>query len=428
MLTITRLNARQILDSRGNPTVETDIQLSDGSWGRAAVPSGASTGAREAVEKRDEGSHYLGKGVLKAVQAVNNDLSNHLLSQAAQQGECDRLMIDLDGSDNKGRLVANAILSVSMALSRALAQSSEQSLYHYFSDYFPQSSLSLPVPMVNILNGGAHANNTVDFQEFMIIPAGFDSFSDCLRCSVEIFHALRENLDKAGHHTAVGDEGGFTPNLKSNREAIEVLLKAVETAGYKVGEQVWIGLDVASSEFYRDGKYQLDGESKTYESEEFADLLAEFCHAYPIISIEDGLDENDWQGWKYLTEKVGQKIQLVGDDLFVTNHKILQQGIDQNIANSILVKVNQIGTISETIETMTLAMQSDYSCVISHRSGETEDHFIADLSVGSGSGQIKTGSMSRSDRVAKYNQLIRIEEELGDKAVFAGKQTFRLLQ
>jgi enolase len=427
MLTITHINARQIIDSRGNPTIEADIQLSDGSFGRAAVPSGASTGAREAVEKRDGEKAYFGKGVLQAVNSVTQEIRPCLTNQKAEQSHCDQLMLEIDGTENKSNLGANAILGVSMALSRAIAQSEKIPLYRYFSRSFTSSPLSLPVPMVNILNGGAHANNTVDFQEFMIIPAGFDTFSDCLRCSMEVFHSLKNNLDSKGHHTAVGDEGGFTPNLKTNRQAIEVLIKAVETAGYKIGEQVWIGLDVASSEFYKHGKYQLDGENRSYESEEFADLLAQFCQDFPILSIEDGLDENDWQGWSYLTQQVGKNIQLVGDDLFVTNHKILQQGIEQNIANSILVKVNQIGTITETIKTMNVAMQADYSCVVSHRSGETEDHFIADLAVGSGSGQIKTGSMSRSDRIAKYNQLLRIEEQLGDKAVFAGKKAFRHL-
>lgn len=427
MKVIKALNARQIFDSRGNPTVEAEITLSDGSWGRAAVPSGASTGAREAVEKRDGMKAYLGKGVMRAVGHVNQELFNHLVNQKADQQYCDDLMLTLDGSDNKERLGANALLSVSMALSRALAQSHKQPLYRYFSQSFQRSKIALPVPLVNILNGGAHANNNVDFQEFMIIPAGFSTFSECLRCSVEIFHALRQYLDSQRQPTSVGDEGGFAPNLKSNREAIEIVIKAVENAGYRIGEQVWLGLDVASSEFYEDGKYHLLGEGKHYESEEFADLLVKLCTDFPIISIEDGLDENDWQGWQYLTEKIGHKTQLVGDDLFVTNSRILQRGIEQHIANSILIKVNQIGTMSETIDTMNLAMKTDYTCVVSHRSGETEDHLIADLAVGSGSGQIKTGSMSRSDRLSKYNQLLRIEEELGKHAIFTGKQSFRSL-
>lgn len=425
-ITINKLQARQILDSRGNPTVEADMILSDGSWGRAAVPSGASTGAREAVEKRDGEQAFLGKGVLQAVGHVNEEISQRLIGAPASQSDCDQWMIDLDGSENKSHLGANALLSVSMALARALAESKGQGLYHYFSQYFNRT-MTLPVPMVNILNGGVHANNTVDFQEIMIIPAGFECFSDCLRCSVEVFHALRKNLDATGHSTAVGDEGGFAPNLKTNREAIEVVIKAVESAGYQMGEQVWIGLDVASSEFYSEGNYQLIGEGNSYPNEGFVDVLAGLCQDFPIISIEDGLDENDWQGWQYLTQKLGDKVQLVGDDLFVTNANILQKGIEQEIANAILIKVNQIGTISETIQAMNLAMQSHYACVVSHRSGETEDSFIADLAVGSGSGQIKTGSMSRSDRLSKYNQLLRIEEQIGDQAVFAGKGAFKSL-
>jgi enolase len=423
MATIKNIRAREILDSRGNPTLEADVLLDTGAFGRAAVPSGASTGAREAVELRDgDKSRYLGKGVTKAVNNVNTMLRDSLAGmEATDQRAIDQRMIELDGSDNKSNLGANAILGVSLAVARAAAVDSGQSLFRYLRNEGPHT---LPVPMMNILNGGAHANNSVDIQEFMIMPVGFDSFRDALRCGTEIFHALKKVLSEAEMSTAVGDEGGFAPNLPSNEAAIEVILEAVERAGYTKGEQVWLALDVASSEIFENGQYHLASEEKTYTPDEFANVLAEWAEKYPIVSIEDGMAEDDWDGWKTLTERLGDKVQLVGDDLFVTNTRIFQEGIDKGIANSILIKFNQIGTLTETMDAITMGDEAGYTSVVSHRSGETEDTTISDLAVASVGTQIKTGSLCRSDRVAKYNQLLRIEEELGDAAVYAGQKAF----
>jgi enolase len=425
MTEIASIHAREILDSRGNPTVEADVVLEDGTRGRAAVPSGASTGEHEAVELRDgDKKHYLGKGVLNAVENVESVIAPELAGMdATNQRLIDATMISLDGTENKGKLGANAILSVSMACGRAAAESLGVPLYRYLGGV---NACVLPTPMMNILNGGAHADNNVDFQEFMVMPIGAETFSDALRWGTEVFHTLKGVLKKKGYNTAVGDEGGFAPSLKSNVEAIEVILEAIELAGYKAGEQISIALDPAASEFYDKaaGRYVFKKSDKSEKtSDQMADYWASWVRQYPIVSLEDGLAEDDWQGWKYLTEKVGRKIQLVGDDLFVTNVKRLQRGIDEQVGNSILVKVNQIGSISETLDAIELARRNGYTAVISHRSGETEDTFIADLAVATNAGQIKTGSASRTDRIAKYNQLLRIEEELGQTAEFLGRQS-----
>jgi enolase len=424
MSKIIDVRAREILDSRGNPTVEADVILTSGAMGRAAVPSGASTGEREAVELRDgDASRYLGKGVTKAVAAVNNELRAAVVGMdVTDQAALDQRLIDTDGSPNKQRLGANALLSVSLASAVAAADEKGLPLYRYLGG---DNARTLPVPMMNIVNGGSHADNSVDFQEFMIIPAGLPSFSEALRAGTEIFHALKSVLKKQGLNTAVGDEGGFAPDLKSNEEAIELILQAIDNAGYKAGSDIMLALDVASSEFHKDGEYFLQSENKRLSSEQMGDLLAEWVDKYPIISIEDGMDENDWAGWKYLTDKIGANVQLVGDDLFVTNTEILQKGIDQHIANAILIKLNQIGTLTETQNALTMAAAAKYGAIMSHRSGETEDTFIADLAVASQCGQIKTGSLSRSDRVAKYNQLLRIEAELGSSAYYPGMKAFQ---
>jgi len=423
MTEIVSIHAREILDSRGNPTVEADVVLEDGVRGRAAVPSGASTGEHEAVELRDgDKKHYLGKGVLKAVDNVESLIAPELAGMdASNQKLIDATMIALDGTENKGKLGANAILAVSMACARASAQSLGLPLYRYLGGV---NACILPTPMMNILNGGAHADNNVDFQEFMVMPVGATTFSDALRWGAEVFHTLKGVLKKKGYNTAVGDEGEFAPSLKSNVEALEVILEAIELAGYKAGEEIAIALDPAASEFYdkEKKKYVFKKSDKSEKtSEQMAAYWESWVRQYPIISLEDGLDENDWAGWKILTEKIGSKVQLVGDDLFVTNSKILQRGIEEGVANAILVKVNQIGTVSETLEAIELARRNGYAAIISHRSGETEDTFIADLAVGTGAGQIKTGSASRTDRIAKYNQLLRIEEELGQTAEFLGR-------
>jgi enolase 1/2/3 len=425
--TIVKIIGREILDSRGNPTVEADVYLADGSMGRAAVPSGASTGEHEAVELRDgDKGRYLGKGTQQAVTHVNGEIATALHGKdAAQQAEIDRIMIALDGTANKGRLGANAILAVSMAAARAAAAAQRTPLYRYLGGV---SASILPVPMMNILNGGAHADNSVDVQEFMIAPFGAPKFSEALRMGAEIFHTLKGVLKKRGYSTSVGDEGGFAPNLKSNDEALEVVMEAISKAGYKPGEQVGIALDPASSEFFQNGKYVFKKSDKSERtSAQMADFWADWVARYPIISIEDGMAEDDWAGWKLLTEKLGDKIQLVGDDLFVTNTQRLKRGIDEGIANSILIKVNQIGSLTETLESMAMAAGAGYTSMVSHRSGEKEDPFIADLAVATGAGQIKTGSASRTDRIAKYNQLLRIEERLGPDAKFAGRSAFRRL-
>ena len=415
--------AREIIDSRGNPTVEADVILESGVMGRAAVPSGASTGEREAIELRDgDPRRYGGKGVLKAVGHVNNEIREALLGKdAADQADIDNTMIELDGTPNKASLGANAILAVSLACARAAATDDGQVLFEYLHT---GEDFRMPVPMMNIINGGAHADNSVDLQEFMILPVGAPTMAEAIRYGAEVFHTLKKVLHDKGMNTAVGDEGGFAPDLASNEEAIEIILQAIEQAGYRAGEDVALAIDAASSEFYRDGKYVLASENKSLSAAEFIDLLEGWVDKYPIVSIEDGMDENDWDGWKLLTERLGGKVQLVGDDLFVTNTEIFRQGIDKGIANSILIKVNQIGTLSETLAAIEMAKQADYTAVISHRSGETEDTTIADLAVATCTGQIKTGSMSRSDRVAKYNQLLRIAEKLGDKAVYPGRTAF----
>ncbi|MEP1599620.1 MAG: phosphopyruvate hydratase [Hyphomonas sp.] len=420
MSEIIDIHAREILDSRGNPTVEVDVTLEDGSLGRAAVPSGASTGAYEAHEQRDgDKARYLGKGVLKAVDAVNGEIFNELAGlDATEQRMIDMLMIDLDGTENKSRLGANAILGVSMALAKAAAESSAMPLYRYVGG--PNARV-LPTPMMNIINGGAHADNPIDIQEFMIMPVSAESLADSVRMGAEVFHALKKTLSEAGHNTNVGDEGGFAPNLASTDDAIGFIMKAIEKAGYKTGEDMALALDAASTEFYKNGKYELAGEGKSLGSDEFAAYLADLCARYPIISIEDGMAEDDWDGWVALTESIGDSVQLVGDDLFVTNPDRLSVGLQKGAANSILVKVNQIGTLSETLDAVELAHLHGYTAVMSHRSGETEDTTIADLAVATNCGQIKTGSLSRSDRIAKYNQLIRIEEELGPVGIFAGR-------
>ncbi len=423
MSAIVDIIAREILDSRGNPTVEADVLLESGVMGRAAVPSGASTGSREAIELRDgDGSRYLGKGVMRAVENVNTEISEALIGLDAQeQAFIDKTLIDLDGTDNKGRLGANALLAVSMAVAKAAAEESGLPLYRYFGG---AGQMSLPVPMMNIINGGEHANNSLDIQEFMIIPVGVDSFREALRCGAEIFHALKKLLDKAGHSTAVGDEGGFAPNLGSHAEALEIITQAIQNAGYVPGKDVLLALDCAASEFYKDGKYHLSGENLQLSSAQFVDYLATLVDKFPIVSIEDGMAEGDWDGWKLLTDRLGKKVQIVGDDLFVTNTKILKEGIEKGIANSILIKINQIGTLSETFAAIEMAKRAGYTAVISHRSGETEDSTISDIAVGLNAGQIKTGSLSRSDRIAKYNQLLRIEEDLGDTATYPGREAF----
>jgi enolase len=419
MTAIIDVHARQILDSRGNPTVEVDVTLEDGSLGRAAVPSGASTGAHEAVELRDgDKSRWLGKGVETAVRAVNGEIADIIVGQEAEeQAEIDRAMIALDGSENKGRLGANAILGVSLATAKAAAESLGLPLYRYVGGV---SAHLLPVPMMNILNGGAHADNPIDFQEFMVMPVGAQTFAEALRCGAEIFHSLKSALSKAGLSTSVGDEGGFAPNIASARAALDFILQSIEAAGYTAGKDVLIALDCASTEFFRDGEYRMEGEGRTLSPEAMASYLAELAHAYPIASIEDGMSEDDMTGWKLVTDLVGDRVQLVGDDLFVTSETRLERGIRGGIANSILIKVNQIGTLTETIAAVRLAQTSGYTAVMSHRSGETEDSTIADLAVALGCGQIKTGSLARSDRTAKYNQLLRIEEELGESARYAG--------
>ncbi|WP_417794943.1 phosphopyruvate hydratase [Terasakiella pusilla] len=424
MSAIIDIHGREILDSRGNPTVEVDVLLESGAFGRAAVPSGASTGVHEAVELRDgDKGRYLGKGVENAVEAVNGEIFDALVGlEADEQLLIDQTMIDLDGTENKDRLGANAMLGVSMAVARAAAEEAGLPLYKYLGGVFARE---LPVPLMNIINGGAHADNPVDIQEFMIMPVGASSIREAIRMGAEVFHALKAALKAAGHNTNVGDEGGFAPGVASSEEALSFIMTAIENAGYKAGDDIVLALDVASSEFYKDGKYELAGEGKSLSSAEMADYLADLVEKFPIVSIEDGMDEDDWEGWKILTEKIGDKCQLVGDDLFVTNPKRLSDGIDQQVANSILVKVNQIGTLSETLEAVEMAQKANYTAVISHRSGETEDSTIADIAVATNAGQIKTGSLSRSDRVAKYNQLIRIEEELGSSAVYAGRKVLR---
>ncbi len=425
MSEIADIRAREILDSRGNPTIEADVITADGAIGRAAVPSGASTGSREALELRDgDKSRYGGKGVLKAVEHVNGELCEAIAGmEVTEQAAIDRAMLELDGSDNKGRLGANALLGVSLAAAHASAQEKSLPLYRSLGT----GTYRLPVPMMNIINGGAHAANSVDLQEFMILPVGAGSIREAVRYGAEVFHALKSVLGAKGMSTGVGDEGGFAPDLSSNVEAIEVILQAIDKAGFKAGEEIYLGLDVASSEFYKDGKYVLGSEGKSLNAAEFSDFLAGWVDQYPIISIEDGMDESDWDGWKIHTEKLGNRIQLVGDDLFVTNTRILQRGIDQKIGNSILIKVNQIGTLTETLEAIAMAHRAGYTAVVSHRSGETEDTTIADLVVAANTGQIKTGSLSRSDRVAKYNQLMRIEDQLGDDAEYAGRGAFSFL-
>ncbi|MAC58988.1 MAG: phosphopyruvate hydratase [Novosphingobium sp.] len=423
MTAIIDIHGREILDSRGNPTVEVDVLLEDGSFGRAAVPSGASTGAHEAVELRDgDKSRYMGKGVLKAVDAVNTEIAEALVGMDAEdQRDLDLSMIALDGTENKGRLGANAILGTSMAVAKAAANARGLPLYSYIGGV---SAHVLPVPMMNIINGGEHADNPIDFQEFMIMPVGADSIAEAVRWGSEVFHTLKKGLSEKGLATAVGDEGGFAPNLASTRDALDFIMASIEKAGFKVGSDIQIALDCASTEFFKNGKYEISGEGLSLEPAAFADYLADLCDAYPIISIEDGMSEDDFEGWKALTDKIGDKVQLVGDDLFVTNPRRLTMGIEQGLANSLLVKVNQIGSLTETLEAVSIANRAGYTAVMSHRSGETEDATIADLAVATNCGQIKTGSLARSDRLAKYNQLIRIEEELGKAAHYAGAAAF----
>jgi enolase len=424
MSAIVDIVGREILDSRGNPTVECDVLLESGVMGRAAVPSGASTGSREAIELRDgDKSRYLGKGVLKAVEHINTEISEAVLGlDASEQAFLDKTLIDLDGTENKSRLGANAMLAVSMAVARAAAEESGLPLYRYFGG---MNGCQLPVPMMNVINGGAHANNSLDLQELMIVPVGAPSFREALRWGAEVFHALKKILHDKHISTAVGDEGGFAPSVESHEAAIQLILQAIDNAGYRAGEQIAIALDCAASEFYKDGKYVLEGEGGIQlTSAEWTDMLATWVDKYPIISIEDGMAEGDWDGWKILTDRLGKNVQIVGDDLFVTNTKILQEGIDKGIANSILIKINQIGTLTETFAAIEMAKRAGYTAVISHRSGETEDSTISDIAVGLNAGQIKTGSLSRSDRMAKYNQLLRIEEDLGDVAVYPGRAAF----
>ncbi|WP_340680499.1 phosphopyruvate hydratase [Paraglaciecola sp.] len=428
MSKISKIIGREIMDSRGNPTVEADVYLESGVMGRAAAPSGASTGSREALELRDgDKGRYLGKGVLKAVAAINNDIQAALLGQSAyEQQAIDATMIKLDGTENKEKFGANAILAVSLAVAKAAALDKKIPLYQHISELNGTPGVySMPVPMMNIINGGEHADNNVDIQEFMVQPVGAASFKEALRMGAEIFHSLKKVLSAKGLNTAVGDEGGFAPNLSSNEEALTVIIQAVEAAGYVMNKDVTLAMDCAASEFYVDGKYDLKGEGKVFTSEGFGDYLAALSEKYPIISIEDGLDESDWDGWAYLTKKIGSKVQLVGDDLFVTNTKILKRGIDNGVANSILIKFNQIGSLTETLEAIRMAQAAGFTAVISHRSGETEDATIADLAVGTAAGQIKTGSLCRSDRVAKYNQLLRIEEALGSAATYGGRKEIK---
>jgi len=426
MTRITQIHAREILDSRGNPTLEAEVTLANGSVGRAAVPSGASTGSREAVELRDgDKARYFGKGVQKAVANVNGPIAQALKGfDAADQSGLDIKLVALDGTPNKARLGANALLGVSLANAHAIAATHKQPLWQHLAQLGPRAALTLPVPMMNIVNGGAHADNNVDMQEFMVLPVGLPNFAEALRAGVEIFHSLKSVLKAKGLNTAVGDEGGFAPDLKSNEQAIETILEAIGKTGYKAGADVYLGLDVASSEFYKNGVYDLDGEGKKFTSAQLIDFYADWCAKYPIITIEDGMAEGDWDGWKALTDRLGKKIQLVGDDLFVTNPAIFREGIEKGIANAILIKVNQIGTLSETLEAIAMAEAAKYAAVISHRSGETEDTTIADIAVATTATQIKTGSLCRSDRVAKYNQLLRIEEALGGAAKYAGRAAF----
>ena len=423
MSAIVDIIGREILDSRGNPTVECDVLLESGVMGRAAVPSGASTGSREAIELRDgEAGRYVGKGVRRAVDNINTEIAESIMGlDAAEQAFLDRTLIDLDGTDNKARLGANATLAVSMAVAKAAAEEAGLPLYRYFGG---SGAMQLPVPMMNIVNGGAHANNSLDIQEFMIMPVSMTSFREALRCGAEVFHALKKIIHDQNMPTQVGDEGGFAPNFKSNEECLNTILQAIEKAGYRPGEDVLLSLDCAASEFYKDGKYHLAGEGLQLTSSEFTDYLGNLADKFPIVSIEDGMHEGDWDGWATLTQRLGKKIQLVGDDLFVTNTKILKEGIQKGIANSILIKINQIGTLTETFAAIEMAKRANYTSVISHRSGETEDTTIADIAVGLNAGQIKTGSLSRSDRIAKYNQLLRIEEDLGDVASYPGKAAF----
>ncbi|MDX5363390.1 MAG: phosphopyruvate hydratase [Pseudazoarcus pumilus] len=415
--------AREILDSRGNPTVEADVLLESGVMGRAAVPSGASTGSREAIELRDgDAARYLGKGVLRAVENVNTEISEALIGlDAEEQTFIDRTLIELDGTENKSRLGANAMLAVSMAVAKAAAEEAGLPLFRYFGGSGP---MSMPVPMMNVINGGEHANNSLDIQECMIMPVSMGSFREALRCGAEIFHHLKKITDKKGYPTTVGDEGGFAPNVSGTEEALNLIQEAIVAAGYVPGKDVLLALDCAASEFYKDGKYVLAGEGKTLDAAGFTEYLADLCERFPIVSIEDGMAENDWAGWKLLTERLGKKVQLVGDDLFVTNTAILEQGIEQGIANSILIKINQIGTLTETFAAVEMAKRAGYTAVISHRSGETEDSTIADIAVGLSAMQIKTGSLSRSDRISKYNQLLRIEEDLGDSVDYPGRKAF----
>ena len=427
MSAIVDIVGREILDSRGNPTVECDVLLESGTMGRAAVPSGASTGAREAIELRDgDKGRYGGKGVLRAVEHINTEISEAVLGlDASEQAFLDKTLIDLDGTENKGRLGANATLAVSMAVARAAAEESGLPLYRYFGG---SGGMSMPVPMMNVINGGAHANNNLDLQELMIIPLGAPSFREAVRYGAEVFHALKKIIDGKGMSTAVGDEGGFAPNVTSHEAALQMLVEAIDKAGYTPGQQVAIGLDCAASEFYKEGKYHLSGEGMVLSAPEWTDIMATWADKYPIVSIEDGMAENDWDGWKHLTERLGTRLQLVGDDLFVTNTKILKEGIAKRVANSVLIKINQIGTLSETFAAIEMAKRANYTAVISHRSGETEDATIADIAVGTNAGQIKTGSLSRSDRVAKYNQLLRIEEDLGDVAHYPGRDALYSLR
>jgi enolase len=423
MSAIVDVVAREILDSRGNPTVEADVLLESGVMGRAAVPSGASTGSREAIELRDnDRGRYLGKGVMQAVENVNTEISEAIIGlDAEEQTFIDQSLIELDGTDNKSRLGANAILAVSMAVAKAAAEEAGLPLYRYFGGSGP---MTMPVPMMNVINGGAHANNNLDIQEFMILPVGAKSFREALRCGAEVFQHLKKLVDKKGYPTTVGDEGGFAPNVAGNDEAIELILKAIEAAGYTPGQDVVLGLDCAASEFYKDGKYILASEKMELTSAAFTDYLGTLAGKYPIISIEDGMAEGDWDGWKVLTDKLGRNVQIVGDDIFVTNPKIIREGINRGIANSVLIKINQIGTLTETFAAVEMTKRAGYTNVISHRSGETEDSTIADIAVGLNAGQIKTGSLSRSDRIAKYNQLLRIEEDLGDSVTYPGRDTF----
>ena len=424
MSEISKVHAREIFDSRGNPTVEVDVTLASGAFGRAAVPSGASTGSREAIELRDGGSRLNGKGVKKAVAGVNNDIATHIQGMdASQQAELDQALIDLDGTLNKAKLGANAILGVSMAAAKAQAAEENKPLFHHIGG---ADATLMPVPCLNVINGGSHADNSIDFQEFMIAPVGANSFSEAMDMGAEVFHVLKNILIKQGHVTAVGDEGGFAPSLSSNEAGIQVILEAIEQAGLKAGQDILLASDIAASEFYHNGQYHLSGENRVLSSDDMIDMMADLCRQYPIVSIEDGLAEDDWDGWKRFTTRMGDKIQIVGDDLFVTNPDILAQGIERDIANALLVKVNQIGTLTETIAAVKMAHDAGYRCMMSHRSGETEDTTIADLAVALHCGQIKTGSASRSDRMAKYNQLLRIEEALGSRARYAGKTAFGL--